>query len=402
MKPSQTLSNLPPYVFMRLVELKKQARELGKDIIDLGMGNPDVATAEHIRQALKTSIDDPITHRYPLHEGTAAFREGIAAFYRRRFSVTLNPNGEILALLGSKEGLGHLIMAMTDPGDTIIAPSPAYPAHSYAPYLARVKTHWAVLEEKNDWMLDFAAIPEKILRRAKLLILNYPNNPTGAVIKDVAYLKEAVRCAKKYGFLLIYDNAYSEITFDGYVAPSVLEIKDAKKYAVEFNSFSKTYSMAGWRVGYAVGHDKAIGYLRKFKSFLDYGVPEFIQRAAIAALEAGGERDMALMYERRRDTFLSAVLMQVDWAIPKPSGSMYLWARLPKPYQRTGSLRFVQKLLLETGVCLSPGSGFGRHGEGYVRISLVAPEDRLTEAARRIGVFLKSEKPRPLAYAGEV
>ncbi|MEK6542997.1 MAG: aminotransferase class I/II-fold pyridoxal phosphate-dependent enzyme, partial [Elusimicrobiota bacterium] len=290
--PTDTLQNLPPYIFMHLVELKRQAKDKGRDIIDLGMGNPDIPTPAHIRDALKVAVDDQSTHRYPLHEGLLAFRQAVSDFYARRFSVTTDPQKEVLALIGSKEGLGHMLFALTNPGNTIIVPSPAYPAHTYAPFLARVKTHWAPLKEENEWMLDFGAIPNKVLSKAKLMILNYPNNPTGAVVRDDAYLREALKLAKRHGFLIVYDNAYSEITFDGYTAPSILEGKDAKKYAVEFNSMSKTYSMCGWRIAYALGNDKALAYLKKFKSFLDYGVPEFIQRAAIAALTGGGEREM--------------------------------------------------------------------------------------------------------------
>jgi LL-diaminopimelate aminotransferase len=376
-----------------LVTLKQKARALGREIIDLGMGNPDLPTSGAILEALAKAVQNPETHRYPLTKGTPRFRKAAADFYRRRFGVSMDPETETLSLIGSKEGLGHLFFALTDPGDTVVVPSPAYPAHTNAPYLSRTKAHWAPLLEKNGYLMDFGSIPKKVLDRAKLLILNYPNNPTGAVVEDKNYLREAVRLAKKHGFLLVYDNAYSELTFDGYAAPSVLEIPGAKACSIEFNSLSKTYSMAGWRAGYCLGNAKAVGILEKFKGFIDYGAPAFIQEAAAFALDSATESALAGIYQSRRDAMLEALRAHCDWSLPRVKGSMYLWGPLPKACARWGSFQFVEKLLLATGVCYSPGVGFGKQGEGYIRISLVAPEKGLREAARRTGEFLNTLKP---------
>ncbi|MBI4064180.1 MAG: aminotransferase class I/II-fold pyridoxal phosphate-dependent enzyme [Elusimicrobia bacterium] len=397
-KPAKALENLPPYVFVHLLEFKAQAKALGRDIIDLGMGNPDLPTDPAIVEALAQAARDPATHRYPLGKGTPQFLSAVTGFYQRRFGVGIDPVSEALALIGSKEGLAHAFFALANPGDTVIVPTPAYPAHINAPYISRTKPHWAVLSQKNNFLVDFGKIPTAVLKKTKLMVLNYPNNPTGAVVTDRNYLKEALKLASRHGFLLIYDNAYSEITFDGYQAPSILEFPGAKNCAVEFNSFSKTYSMAGWRVGYVVGNAKAVGYLAKFKSFLDYGVPAFIQLAAAQAMRRGGEGEIARIYQNRRDVFLQAARDLAQWEIPKVQGSMYLWTKIPSWYKKKKSLDFVKDLVLKTGVCVSPGTGFGSAGEGYVRISLVETEDRLREAARRVGSLIE-RKPRIPAAA---
>ncbi|MBI4368689.1 MAG: aminotransferase class I/II-fold pyridoxal phosphate-dependent enzyme [Elusimicrobia bacterium] len=384
-KPSEALAHLPPYLFVHLIEFKRQAKALGRDIIDLGMGNPDQSTPSLIVEALREAVRNPETHRYPAGKGIPEFLGAAGHYYERRFGVKLDPDKEIMALIGSKEGIAHLFLAMTNPGDQVIIPSPAYPAHTNAPFITRTKPHWAPLLEKNGYLIDFGAIPGDVLRRAKIVILNYPNNPTGAVIEDMGYLKEVLKLSKKYGFLVLYDNPYSEITFDGYRAPSILSLPGAKNRCVEMNSLSKTYSMAGWRIGYALGNAQAIGHLAKFKSFVDYGAPMFIQKAAMAAFNSDESSGIAATYEKRRNAFVKSAASFAGWKIPKVKGSMYLWAKLPAWSKKKTSFDFVKDLVFKTGVCLSPGSGFGREGEGYVRISLVASEERLIEANRRIG-----------------
>ncbi|MBI4669945.1 MAG: aminotransferase class I/II-fold pyridoxal phosphate-dependent enzyme [Elusimicrobia bacterium] len=390
-KPSKAVLSLPPYLFYHLVELKKKAKARGREIIDLGMGNPDIPTPRHIVEALRDAVGDSATHRYPMAKVTEDFPRAVAEYYRRRFNVDLDPAGEIVTLIGSKEGIAHSFFALADPGDTVVIPTPAYPAHVNAPYISRTKPYWAPLLEKNNFLMDFSSIPAGVLRKTKLLVLNYPNNPTGAVIEDRAYYKEALALAAKYGFLILYDNPYSEICFDGYKAPSILEMPGAKKHCIEFNSLSKTYSMAGWRIGYALGNSKAIGYLTKFKTFVDYSVSGFIQKAGAVALRGGGEEAISDIYQKRRDAFLEAVEKHAGWPIPKVKASMYLWARVPEKYHKAGSFGFAEKLLLETGVCVSPGVGFGKAGEGYVRIALVESEDKLRRAAELIGCFLKGK-----------
>lgn len=400
LEPSKALKGLPPYLFVHLLELKRQAKELGRDILDLGMGNPDLPTPPHIVEALREAIKDPATHRYPIGKGTSEFLGAVADYYQRRFNVKSDPASEIVALVGSKEGIGHSFMALADPGDTVIVPTPAYPAHVNAPFISRTKPYWSVLKEENNFLMDFGKIPTQVWRRARLMVINYPNNPTGAVIEDKSYLKEALKLAARHGVLILYDNPYSEICFDGYKAPSILELPGAKNWAIEFNSLSKTYSMAGWRIGYALGNPKAIAYLAKFKGFIDYGVPTFVQRAGIEALNSGGEEATAKIYESRRNAFIQAAKEEADWEIPKVKGSMYLWTKIPKWSRKKKSFDFAKDLLLKTGVCLSPGTGFGQAGEGYVRISLVESEARLKEAARRIGSLRSASPKKEFVKAG--
>ena len=392
MKPtsSSKLSGLPPYLFVRLHALKLQSQASGHGIIDLGQGSPDLPSPPNVVAALKKAIDEPWTHRYPQTQGQPQLRGAIADWYKRRFKVTLDPESEVLPLVGSKEGLAHLFMALLEPGQGVLVPNPCYPVHYNGVILAGGTAHFMPLLEENGFLPDLKKIPAEAAKNSKVLLLNYPNNPTGAVLPDNKLLEESLAFSRKHGCLVAYDNAYSELCFDGYVAPSILQLPGAKENAVEFHSLSKTYSMAGWRIGFVVGNAEAIATLAKFKGFLDYGIPGFIQQAAIEALT--GPQDYvpkaAETYRKRRDALVKA-LAGIGWHVPVPRATMYIWARLPKQAGKMGSLEFCERLILEHGLVMTPGVGFGPHGEGYVRISLITTDDQLQEAAARIGKFLK-------------
>ncbi|MBI3553080.1 MAG: aminotransferase class I/II-fold pyridoxal phosphate-dependent enzyme [Elusimicrobia bacterium] len=395
MKPtaSKKLASLPPYLFVLLAKLKAQAESAGHSVIDLGQGSPDLPSPARVVAALKASIDKPWTHRYPANSGLPALRQAIADWYRRRFKVTLDPDTQVLPLVGSKEGIAHLFMALLEPGDSVLVPNPCYPVHYNGVVLAGGKPRLMPLSESMGYLPDLRKITPAAAKAAKVMILNYPNNPTGAVLESNLLLEDALDFSRKHGCLIAYDNAYSELTFDGYRAPSILQIPGAFERAVEFHSFSKTYSMAGWRIGFAVGNAEALAHLGKFKGFLDYGIPSFIQEAAIEALTGPQDyvAEACRTYQRRRDAMVKA-LAKIGWEVPVSKASMYLWARLPKKAARLKSLKFAERLILEHGVVISPGIGFGPHGEGYMRISLIAPEAQLEEAAGRIGACLAKLK----------
>lgn len=387
--PSRKLSGLPPYIFVRLHGLKLQAEAAGRQVIDLGQGSPDLPSPDNVVAALKNAVSEPWTHRYPQTQGLPALREAIAGWYKRRFGVSLDPETEVLPLVGSKEGIAHLFMALLEPGQEVLVPNPCYPVHYNGVILAGGKPHLMPIAEENGFLPELGKIPASAAKNSKVLLLNYPNNPTGAVLEDNRLLEEAVAFSRRHGCLIAYDNAYSELVFDDYKAPSILQIAGALERAVEFHSFSKTYSMAGWRIGFAVGNSEALAHLGKFKGFLDYGIPAFIQQAAIEALN--GPQDYVAraceIYRKRRNALVKA-LASIGWEVPVPKAAMYLWGRLPESVRKGGSLAFAERLILEHGVVLSPGVGFGPLGEGYVRFSLVAPEPKLEEAARRIGRLL--------------
>lgn len=389
-EPAEKLKKLPPYLFSQINQLKQKALENNMDIIDLGMGNPDMPTPKHIVERLcETAQYHPKTHRYPQAKGMPKFRKTVAEWFHKRFNVKLDPESETLALIGSKEGIAHLCSSILNPGDLALIPDPAYPVYYNSTILANAEPYTFPLLEKNGFLPDLTLIPEEILRNAKILFLNYPNNPTGAVIEDMNFLKELVKFAKKYELLICYDNAYSEITFDNYIAPSILQVDGAKDICVEFHSFSKTFAMAGWRVGFVVGNQKIVSMLEKFKSFVDYGVPTFIQLAAVAALTSPPETidEMRQIYARRMDIFVNG-LNKAGWNVKKPKATMYIWAKLPEKFKEMGSLEFSKSLLLNTGIATAPGIGFGKCGEGYVRFALVTNEERLHTACSRIRKFI--------------
>ncbi|HIK41438.1 aspartate aminotransferase [Thermoleptolyngbya sichuanensis A183] len=379
--PADRLSALPPYVFARLDELKARAREQGLDLIDLGMGNPDGPTPQPVVEAAMKALQNPANHGYPPFEGTANFRKAITDWYARRYGVQLDPDGEALPLLGSKEGLTHLSFAYVNPGDVVLVPSPAYPAHFRGPAIAGGDIYPLLLKPENNWLIDLAAIPEEVARRAKILYFNYPSNPTAATAPR-EFFEDVVAFARQHQILLVHDQAYAELAFDGYQPTSLLEIPGAKEIGVEFHTMSKTYNMAGWRVGFVVGNRHIIQGLRTLKTNLDYGLFSVLQTAAETALQLPDVylHEVQERYRTRRD-FLIRGLGELGWNVPKTLATMYLWVPCPPGI---GSTDFALHLLGETGVVVTPGNAFGEGGEGYVRISLIAECDRLGEALRRM------------------
>jgi LL-diaminopimelate aminotransferase len=379
--PADRLQKLPPYVFARLDELKARAREQGLDLIDLGMGNPDGATPQPVVEAAVAAIQNPANHGYPPFEGTASFRRTITKWYSRRYNVELDPEGEALPLLGSKEGLAHFAIAYINPGDLVLVPSPAYPVLFRGPIIAGAKVHNIILKPENDWVIDLGSIPDSVAEQAKILYFNYPSNPTGATAPREFY-KDIVAFAHKHQILLVHDLCYAELAFDGYQPTSLLEIPGGKEIGVEFHTMSKTYNMAGWRVGFVVGNSRIIQGLRTLKTNLDYGIFSALQAAAETALQLPDSylHEVQERYRTRRD-FMVAGLAQLGWNIPKPLAAMYLWVPCTPGMSSTD---FALNVLQKTGVVVTPGNAFGPGGEGYVRVSLIADCDRLGEALRRL------------------
>lgn len=381
LQPAERVRRLPPYVFARLDELKAGARERGLDLIDLGMGNPDGPSPQPVIEAATQALADSANHGYPPFEGTASFREAITDWYYRRYGVTLDPDREALPLLGSKEGLTHLAMAFINPGDVVLVPTPAYPAHFRGPAIAGGRIIDLPLTASNDWLIDLAAIPDAIAEQAKVLFFNYPNNPTAATAPR-EFFQEVVAFARRHEIMLVHDLCYAELAFDQYQPTSLLEIPGAKEIGVEFHTLSKTYNMAGWRVGFVVGNRHIIQGLRTLKTNLDYGIFAALQTAAKAALQLPDSylETVQARYCERRD-FLIQEFATLGWTVPKTRATMYLWVPCPPGFSSTD---FALSVLERTGVVITPGNAFGRGGEGYVRISLIAECDRLGEAMNRL------------------
>ncbi|MFN3927923.1 MAG: aspartate aminotransferase [Pseudanabaenaceae cyanobacterium] len=381
LKPAQRLGSLPQYVFARLDELKVRAKQEGLDLIDLGMGNPDGATPAPVLETAVQAIYDQRHHGYPPFEGTASFRRAITDWYHRRYRVQLDPEGEALPLIGSKEGLTHLALAFVDPHDLVLVPSPAYPAHFRGPLIAGADIYEIILSPENNWLIDLDRIPQGVAERAKVFYFNYPANPTAAIAPR-SFFEKIVEFAHRYQIMLVHDLCYAELAFDGYQPTSLLEIEGAKEIGVEFHTLSKTYNMAGWRVGFVVGNRDIIQGLRTLKTNLDYGIFGAIQSAAETALNLPESflEAVRIRYRQRRD-FLIAALAELGWQIPKTYATMYLWIPCPRGMLSTD---FALTVLQKTGVVVTPGVAFGRGGEGYVRISLIADCDRLAEAVNRL------------------
>jgi LL-diaminopimelate aminotransferase len=380
-KVASRLGLLPPYLFAELDRLKREVAQTGVDVISLGIGDPDLPTPKHIVEALKRTADLPVNHRYPDYQGLDRFREAATGWYKRRFNVTLDSNREACALIGSKEGIANFPVAVVDPGDVVLIPSPGYPVYYSGCVFNAGEPYYMPLQRENGFLPDLAAIPVEIARRAKVMWLNYPNNPTAATA-DLAFLKQAVEYCLTHNIILAHDFAYSEIAFDGYRAPSVLEIDGARECAIEFHSLSKTYSMTGWRVGFAVGNPTLVGALGTVKTNVDSGVFQAVQEAAIAGLTGGEEtlHEYCAIYKERRDLMVAG-LRELGLACDVPRATFYIWAQVPGGYT---SVSFTERVLKETGVVITPGSGFGKGGEGYVRFSLTVPSERLRKAVGRI------------------
>ncbi len=383
MRRAERIQALPPYLFATLDAKLSAKRAQGVDVISLGVGDPDLPTPEHIVEAMREAVGDPATHRYPSYYGSIEFRSAVAAWYGRRFGVELDPASEVMALIGSKEGIGHIALAFVDPGDEALVPDPGYPVYGVSTRLAGGTPVSLPMPAERGFLPDLDAAP--VSERTKVLWLNFPTNPTSAVA-DLGTFEAAVAFAREHDLLLLHDAAYSEITFDGYVAPSVLQVPGAKDVALEFGSTSKFFNMTGWRIGWVVGSAEAIEALAVVKTNLDSGQFTAIQRAAIAALEGPAEHldELRAVYQRRRDLVVST-LNDLGWSLKAPLGSCYVWVPVP---EGDTSVAFADRLLDEAGVFVAPGSGYGAHGEGYVRFSLTVPDDRLAEAMDRIGTML--------------
>ena len=380
-KLSKKLSELPPYLFLEIDKAKRKARAQGRDIIDLGIGDPDQPTPKHIIEALYKAAQDPANHRYALDQGMSALRSTIAGWYKRRFNVILDPETEVLPLIGSKEGIAHLPVAFLNYGDYTLVPDPCYPPYKGGTILAGGRVHLMPLLEENAFLPDLSKIPFSVRRKAKMIYLNYPNNPTGAVA-NVDFYGNAVNFAARNRLVLVSDLAYSEMSYDGYRPQSMLEIEGAKDNVIEFHSLSKTYNMTGWRIGWACGNAELIAALAKIKSNIDSGIFSAIQLAGIAALEGPQQyvQDMCLLYQERRDCLISG-LNALGWNVKPAKATFYVWIRIPG---KTKSIDFAARLLDKADIVATPGVGFGKYGEGYIRMALTVPKGRIAQALERL------------------
>jgi len=383
------IKRLPPYVFAEVNRLKAELRSKGKDIIDFGMGNPDMPTPKHIREKLKETVEKPGTGRYSSSKGIAGLRKAQAAYYKRRFDVDLDPENEIIVTLGSKEGLANLAQAITSPGDIILSPNPSYPIHPYGFIIAGASLRH--LPAMDDGIFNPDLYLERVERSIVesipapvAVIVSFPSNPTAQVV-SLDFYQELVNIAIKHNVYILSDLAYAEIYYDNLPPPSILQVSKAKEIAVEFTSMSKTYAMAGWRIGFAVGNTTLINALTRIKSYLDYGAFTPVQVSAAAALNGPQDcvQEIRNIYQKRRDVLISS-MARAGWNIPSPKASMFAWAPIPQQYKNKGSLAFAKELMLKADVAVSPGVAFGEFGEGYVRVGLVENEQRIKQAAKNI------------------
>ena len=389
MKFSHRLDKLPPYLFVDINRKIAEKRARGEDIISFAVGDPDMPTPQHILDRLCQAANAPSNHRYPETAGLPELRQAIAQWYQRRFGITLDPSKEVLPLIGSKEGIGHISFCLLDPGDVALVPDPGYPVYSMSTLLAGGEPHLMPLTEENDFLPNLEEIPKAVTTKARLLWLNYPNNPTGA-IAELDFFQRAVHFAGKHNLAICHDAPYTEVAFDGYRPPSFLQVPEAREVGIEFHSLSKTYNMTGWRIGMAVGNAQMIDALFRFKSNLDSGIPQAIQRAAIEALDGSQDciAEHNAVYQRRRDRLVKA-LNSIGLRARLPKASFYIWARVPQGYT---SVDFTTELLDKANVAVTPGVGYGNAGEGYIRLSLTLPDDRLEAGIGRLLDWHKSAR----------
>ncbi|HUG11588.1 MAG TPA: alanine transaminase [Opitutaceae bacterium] len=378
------IARLPPYVFTITGELKAAARRRGEDIVDLSMGNPDGPTPAHIVEKLVEASRKPKSHGYSVSKGIPRLRRAICDWYARRFGVSLDPEAEAIVTIGSKEGLAHLMLATLGRGDTALVPNPSYPIHLYGAVIAGADVRSVPNAAGTDFLAELERAIRETTPKPKLLVIGFPSNPTAQCV-DLAFFERVIALAREHGIYVVHDLAYADICFDGYVAPSILQVPGAREVAVEFFTLSKSYNMAGWRIGFMVGNRKLVAALARIKSYHDYGTFTPLQVAAIAALDGPQDcvRDTCQQYQRRRDVLLRG-LRAAGWPVETPKASMYVWAAIPERYRAMGSLEFAKKLLAEAKVAVSPGIGFGSYGEGYVRFALVENQERIRQAVRGI------------------
>jgi len=385
------IKKLPPYVFAVINDLRDKARAAGTDIIDLGMGNPDGATPEKVVETLIKEARNPLNHRYSMSRGIPALREAIVARYRKQYGVKLDSESEAIVTIGAKDALAHLLFAIIGPGDAVVSPNPAYPIHQYGVILADGDAVTLPMPDAATFLEALKDFYRKAAKAPKVILISFPHNPTTTCV-DLRFMQEVVELARRHGSYIIHDFAYAELGFDGYRPPSIFEVEGAVDYAVEIYSMTKTYNMAGWRVGYCLGNRKLIAALTRIKSYLDYGTFQPIQIAATTALRECDDapREICAVYQARRDVLVRG-LHEAGWQVDPPKATMFLWAPIPEPFAEMGSLEFAKLLMREAHVAVSPGMGFGPMGEGFVRFSLIESDDRMREATRNIGRLLAKE-----------
>ncbi|MDO5666352.1 MAG: alanine transaminase [Alcaligenaceae bacterium] len=391
MRSFPRIERLPPYVFNITGELKMAARRRGEDIIDLSMGNPDGPTPQHIVDKLLESAQKPHTHGYSVSKGIFRLRKSIVDWYQRRYQVELDPETEAIVTIGSKEGLAHLMLATLAEGDTVLVPNPSYPIHIYGAVIAGANIRSVPMIPGGDFFAEIEKAVSDCFPKPKMLIIGFPSNPTAQCV-DLEFFERIVELAKVHDMIVVHDLAYADMNFDGYVAPSIMQVPGAKDVAVEFFTLSKSYNMAGWRVGFMVGNEEVVNALARIKSYHDYGMFTPIQVAAIAALDGPQDTvsEQVAIYQKRRDV-LAKGLHEIGWMVEIPKASMYIWAEIPEFYKSLGSLEFSKKLLAEAKVAVSPGVGFGEHGDNYVRFALIENEQRIRQAVRGIKDMFKKD-----------